>query len=52
MKLYFFSFLGMPDIACIFARYLSSLCINLFCLDIVESLRLYLPSFYVHAKVG
>jgi hypothetical protein len=39
---FFFSFLVMLDIVCIFAWYLNSLCINLLCLDMIESLRLYI----------
>jgi hypothetical protein len=38
---FIFSFLGMSDIACIFAWYLNSLCINWLCLDMIESLWLY-----------
>jgi hypothetical protein len=47
---FIFSCLGMSDIACIFTWYLNSFCINLLCLDMIESLWLYLPSFYCICK--
>jgi hypothetical protein len=49
----FFFFFGISNIACVFTWYLNSLCINLLCLDMIESLWLYLPSdFPVYAIVG
>jgi hypothetical protein len=46
----FFPFLGMSNIACVFTWYLKSLCINLLCLDMIESLWLYLPSVFLYMQ--